>query len=195
MRRMPREAMMTPTTPQGTKFRRKIHYINPRFQGGAALGISAMVVAGGVLFGALVYRDVGKALWDAAMRGHFLVETPYDIVRDALLWHLAGLSATVSCLTVIVFLLLVKAVRIGVGRAIAAFRTSEEGELSTPTEAGGLKEFRRFGELVDLTRASALSRIAALREEAASLAACGLPAEAFRPRWEELKRKIREVAP
>ena len=187
--------MMTPTTPQGTKFRRKIHYINPRFQGGAALGISAMVVAGGVLFGALVYRDVGKALWDAAMRGHFLVETPYDIVRDALLWHLAGLSATVSCLTVIVFLLLVKAVRIGVGRAIAAFRTSEEGDLSTLTEAGGLKEFRRFGELVDLTRASALSRIAALREEAASLAACGLPAEAFRPRWEELKRKIREVAP
>jgi hypothetical protein len=58
-----------------------------------------------------------------------------------------------------------------------------------------LTEFRRFGKLVDLTRASALSRIAALREEAASLATCGLPAEAFRPRWVELKRKIREVAP
>lgn len=187
--------MKTPTAPQGTKYRRKICYINPRFQGGAALVVSAMVVAGGVLFGALVYRDVGKALWEAAMRGHFVMETPYEIVRDALLWHLAGLSATVSCLSVIVFLLLVKAVHIGVGRAIAAFRASEEGDLSTPTEARGLTEFRRFGELVDLTRASALSRVAALREEAESLAACGLPAEAFRPRWEELKRKIREVAP
>jgi len=177
------------------KFRRKIHYINPRYQGGAALGISTMVVAGGLLFGALVYRDVGTALWDTVMRGHFVMETPYEIVRDALLWHLAGLSATVSCLTVIVFLLLVKAVRTGVGHAIAAFRASEEGDLSTPTAATGLTEFRRFGELVDLTRASALSRVAALREEAASLAECGLPAEAFGPRWEELKRKIREVAP
>jgi len=187
--------MKTPTTPPGTKYRRKIHYINPRFQGGAALVISAMVVAGSVLFGALVYRDVGKALWEASMRGHFIVETPYEIVQDALLWHLAGLSATVSCLTVIVFLLLVKAVRIGVGHAIAAFRASENGDLSTPTEARGLAEFRRFGELVDSTRASALTRVATLREEAASLAACGLPAEAFRSRWEELKRNLREVAP
>ena len=177
------------------KFRRKIRYINPRFQGGAALVVSSMVVAGGVLFGVLVYRDVGMALWEASLQGHFMVETPYAIVRDALLWHLAGLSVTVSCLTVIVFLLLLKAVRIGVGHAIAAFRASEGGDLSTPAGTRGLKEFRRFGELVDLTRASALSRVAALREEAASLAACGLPAEAFRPRWEELKRKIREVAP
>ncbi len=177
------------------KFRRKIHYINPRFQGGAALVISAVVVAGGGLFGALVYRDVGDALREAAMRGHFVMETPYEIVRDVLLRHLAGLSATVICLTVIVFLLLVRTVRIGVGHAIAAFRASEEGDLSTPTEASGLTELRRFGELVDLTRASTLSRVAALREEAASLAACGLPAEAFRLRWEKLKRKIREVAP
>ena len=186
---------MIPSARPEQKFRRKIHYINPRFQGGAALVFSAMVVAGGFLFGALVYRDVGKALWEAAMRGHFVIETPYEIVRDALLWHLAGLSATVTCLAVIVFLLLVKAVRIGVGRAIAAFRASEEGDLSMPAETRGLTEFRRFGELVDLTRANTLSRVAALREEAASLAACGLPSEAFRPRWEELKRRIREIAP
>ena len=186
---------MNPSARPDRKFRRKIRFINPRFQGGAALGISAMVVAGGGLFGALVYRDLGNALREAAMRAHYVLETPYEIVRDALLWHLAGLSVTVSCLTVIVFLLLLKAVRIGVGRAIAAFRASEEGDFSTPAGSRGLKEFRRFGELVDLTRASALSRVAALREEAASLAACGLPAEAFRRRWDELKRKIREVAP
>jgi hypothetical protein len=58
-----------------------------------------------------------------------------------------------------------------------------------------LTEFRQFGEWVDMTRASVLPRVAELREEAAFLAACGFPAEAFRPRWEELKRKIREVAP
>jgi hypothetical protein len=188
--------MKTPIPPPpGTKFRRKIHYINPRFQGGAALVISAMVVVGGVLFGGLVYRDVGKALWESAMQAHFTMDTPYEIVRDALLRHLAGLSVTVTLLTVAVFLLLVKAIRVGVHRAIASFRASEEGDLSTPTDSRGLAEFRRFGELVDLTRASALSRVAALREEVASLAACGLPAESFRPRWEELKRKIREVAP
>ena len=186
---------MRPSAQPERKFRRKIHYINPRFQGGAALVISAVVVVGGILFGWLVYRDVGDALREAAMRAHFTMETPHEIVRNALLRHLAGLSVTVTFLTVVVFLLLVKGVRIGVGRAIEAFRASEEGDLSTPTEAGGLKEFRRFGELVDLTRESALSRVTALREEAESLAACGLPAEAFRPRWEELKRKIREVAP
>lgn len=187
--------MKTPTVPQGMPFRRKIHFINPRFQGGAALLVSSMVLAGSVLFGALVYRDVGKALWEAAMRGHFDMGTPYEIVRVALLQHLAGLSATVTCLAVIAFLLLVKAVRIGVGCAIAAFRASEEGDLSTPTEGRGMAEFRRFGTLVDLTRTSTLSRISALREEAESLAASGLPDEAFRARWEELKRKIREVAP
>jgi hypothetical protein len=186
---------MSRLTPAEKKIRRKIRYINPRFQGGAALVIFAIVVAGGALFGGLVYRDVGEALREAAMRGHFNMESPYEIVRDELLWHLAGLSATVTFLAVIVFLLLVKSVRIGVGHSIAAFRASEGGDLSTPTESRGLKEFRRFGELVDLTRAIALSRVAPLREEAASLAACGLPAEAFRPRWEELKRKIQEVAP
>jgi hypothetical protein len=187
--------MKTPTIPQGVQFRRKIHYVNPRFQGGAILGISAIAIAGSALFGALVYRDVGRALWESAMRGHYAMETPYEIVRDALLTHLAGLSVTVSCLAVIAFLLLMKAVRNGVGQEIAAFRASEAGDLSTPTNARGLSEFRRFGVLVDLTRASALSRISALRDEAASLAACDLPPEAFRLRWEELKRKIREVAP
>jgi hypothetical protein len=177
------------------KYRRKIRFINPRFQGGAALAVSAMVGVGGLLFGALVYRDAGNALREAAMRGHFNMGTPYGIVRDVLLFHLAGLSATVTLLTVVVFLLLLRGIRVGVGRAIAAFRASEEGDLSTPAGKGGLQEFRRFGELVDLTRASALSQVAALREEAAALAACDLPAEAFRSRWEELKRKMREVAP
>jgi len=177
------------------KFRRKIRYVNPRLQGGAALVFSGMIVAGGVLFGSLVYRDVGKALWAAAMRGHYMFETPYEIVRNALLWHLAGLSATVACLSAGVFFFLLRAIHRGIGRVTGVLRGSEEGELSTPTDAGGLTEFSRFGEVVDAARGDTLQRIVAIREEAASLAASGLPPEAFRPRWDELKRKVREIAP
>ncbi len=187
--------MKTPSMRPEQKFRRKIYYINPRFQGGAALVFSAMIVAGGILFGRLVYGDLGQALWAAAMQGHYTMDTPYEIARDALLWHLAGLSATVSCLAVIVFLFLVRAIRRGIGRVIEALRASEDGDLSTPTDARGLTEFARFGERVDAARADTLSRIVALREEAASLSAGGVPPEEFRTRWDELKRTIREVAP
>ncbi len=186
--------MKLPAARPEQKFRRKIHYINPRFQGGAALAFSAMIVAGGILWGGLVYRDLGKTLWAAAMQGHYLMETPYEIARDALLWHLAGLSATVSFLGAVVFIFLVRAVRAGVERVIEVFRASEDGDLSTPTSARGLTELARFGDLVDGARSDTLSRIVALREEAASLAASGLPSEEFHARWKELKRKIREVA-
>ncbi len=177
------------------KFRRKIRYINPRFQGGAALAFSAMIVAGGILFGGLIYRDLGRALQAAAMQGHYLMETPYEIARDTLLWHLAGLSATVTCLGVVVFLFLVRAIRRGIGRMIETLLASGNGDLSTPTDARGLSEFARFGERVDAARAHTLSRIVALREEAASLAASGLPSEEFHTRWKDLKRKVRKVAP
>ncbi len=187
--------MNPPSARPEQKYRRKIHYINPRFQGGAALVFSAVIVAGGILFGGLVYRDLGHALRAAAMQGHYMMDTPYEIVREALLWHLAGLSATVSCLGVIVFFFLVRAVRRGIGRVIEVLRASEDGDLSTPIDARGLSEFTRFGEQVDAARADTLSRIVALREEAASLSASGLPSAEFRLRWEELKRKIREVAP
>ncbi|HWS14594.1 MAG TPA: hypothetical protein VN450_00225 [Candidatus Methylomirabilis sp.] len=187
--------MKTPSARPEQKFRRKIHYINPRFQGGAALAFSAMIVAGGILFGGLVYRDVGQALWAAAMQGHYMMDSPYEIVRGALLWHLAGLSATVSCLGVIVFFLLVRAIRRGIGRVIEVLRASEDGDLSTPTDAPGVSEFARFGDMVDAARSDTLSRISALREEAASLATSDLPPEEFRARWNELKRTIREIAP
>jgi methyl-accepting chemotaxis protein len=187
--------MKTPAARPEKKFRRKIHYINPRFQGGAVLVFSAVIVAGGILFGGLVYRDLGRALWSAAMQGHYMMDTPYEIVRDALLWHLAGLSATVTCLGVIVFLFLVRAIRRGIGRVIEVLLALEDGDLSTPTDARGLTEFARFGERVDAARAHTLTRIVALREEGTSLLASGLPQEEFRSRWDEFKRKIREVAP
>ena len=195
MRRMSRESMKLSTARPERKFRRKIRYINPRFQGGAALAFAAMIVAGGILFGGLVYRDLGRAVWAAAMQGHYLMENPYEIVRDALLWHRAGLSATVTCLGVIVFLFLVRAIRRGIGRVIEMLLAVEGGDLSTPTDARGLTELARFGERVDAARAHTLSRIVALREEAASLAASGLPPEEFRSRWDGFKRKIRMVAP
>jgi len=177
------------------EFRRKIRYTNPRLQGRAALIFSGIIVACGVLFGSLVYRDVGKALWAAAARGHYMFGTPYEIARNALLWHLAGLSATVACLGAGFFFLLLRAIHRGIGRVTEVLRASDDGDLSTPTDARGLKEFGRIGELVDAARDDTLQRIVAIREEAALLAASGLPPEAFRPRWDELKRKIREIAP
>ena len=187
--------MKTPSDRPEPKFRRKIHYINPRFQGGAALVFSAVIVAGGILFGGLVYRDVGQALWSAAMQGHYMMDTPYEIVRDALLWHLAGLFATVTCLGVLVFMLLVRAIRRGIGRVIEMLMALEDGDLSTPTDARSLTEFARFGEQVDAVRDHTLSRFVALREEGASLLASGLPPGEFRSRWDEYKRKLREIAP
>jgi methyl-accepting chemotaxis protein len=96
---------------------------------------------------------------------------------------------------VIVFFFLVRATRRGIGRVIEVLRASEDGDLSTPTDAPGVSEFARFGEQVDAVRADTLSRIVALREETASLSAAGLPSGEFRARWDELRRKIREVAP
>ncbi len=195
MRRVPREPVKTPSEGRELTFRRKIHYINPRFQGGIALVFSALVVAGGIAFGALVYRDLGKALWAAAKQGHYMMDSPYDIVREELLRHLAGLFVTVSCLGVAVFFYFIHATRRGIGRVIDVFRASGEGDLSTPTDARGMMEFSRFGSLADATRAEILRQVLAVREESEALAASGLAIDPFRLRWLELKRKIREIAP
>jgi hypothetical protein len=177
------------------KFRRKIFYVNPRFQGGAALVFSAAVVLGGGLFGWLVYRDLGQALWDASMQGHYQMNTPFEIVRESLLWHLAGLFAGISVLGLIVSLLIERATKAGVGRCVDVFHAAEEGDLSTPTGDGGLDEFRRFGGHIDAARSLTLEQVQEIREEAAALSGSGASPEEFRLRWDELKRKIRRVAP
>lgn len=184
---------MTPTSPPKQKFRRKIFYVNPRFQGGAALVFSVAVVIGGALFGGLVYRDMRQALWEASMQGHYQMATPFEIVRESLLWHLAGLFAGISALGLVVSLLIERATKSGVRRCIEVFRASAEGDLSTPTGDAGLSEFARFGQHIDAARLLTLAQVREIREEAASLAG-GVSTEEFGLRWEDLKRKIRRVA-
>jgi methyl-accepting chemotaxis protein len=180
---------------QKQKFRRKIFYVNPRFQGGAALVFSAAVVLGGGLFGWLVYRDLGQALWDASMRGHYQMTTPFEIVRGSLLWHLAALFGGISLLGLIVSLLIERATKAGVGRCIEVFHAAAEGDLTTPTGDGGLDEFSRFGGHIDAARSLTLDQVREIREEAAALAGSGASPEEFDRRWDEIKRKIRGVAP
>lgn len=180
---------------QKNTFRRKIYYINPRFQGGAALVFSAAIVLGGGLFGWLVYRDLAQALWDASMRGHYQMTTPFEIVRESLAWHLGVLFAGICLLGLVVSLAIERATNAGIGRCIKVFRASEEGDLSTPTGGSGLAEFGRFGDHIDAARAMTLDQVREIREEAASLAGCGASPEDFRLRWDELKQKVRRIAP
>lgn len=175
--------------------RRRIVFISPGFQGGVAISFAVVVVAGAALFALLVYHDIKKALWDASYMGHFFFRTPYQIVNDILLTHLAGLFLGVLAVSFAVFSLQVRRIRAGIGRVIEVLAASGEGDLSTPTGAPGLKTIASFGKQVDAARSHTLSRIGEIRHDLDFLAS-GPPApEEFRRRWAGMKEKIGRLAP
>ncbi len=176
-------------------FWRKIYYVNPRFQGGAALLFAAVILAGGTLFGVSVFLYLEHALRVASLQGHYAMSTPYEVVREGVAWHVFALFAGVSLFGTAAFLLLVRATERGLGRVVEVLRASAGGDLSTPTSAPGLAEFRRFGEQVDDIRDLTLEQLGEIRGEAASLAEGDASGEDFRLRWDMLKQKIRKVAP
>lgn len=175
--------------------RRKIYYVNPRVQGTAALVFAAIVAAGGILFGVSVFLHVKGALRIASLQGHYPMSTPYDVVRNGVAWRVLALFAGVSLAGTAAFLYIVRATERGLGPVIASLRASSGRDLSTATSAPGLREFRRFGTLVDDVRALTLEQIRRIRDETASLAEGSMPEEDFRLRWDALKRKIGQVAP
>lgn len=177
------------------KNRRKIVYINPRVQGGTTLFFSAIVVAGAALFSWLVYDHIRLALWDSTYRGHFQIRTPYQIVDDIVISHLAALFVGVLAASFIAFFLLMRRIRAGIRRVAEVLELSAEGDLSTPTNAPGLKEIESFGEQLDAARAHTLSRIREIREDLAFLRSGAASPEECRSRWEDLKGKIGRVAP
>jgi len=175
--------------------RRRIMYIHPRLQGGAALCFAAVVVVGAALFALVVYYDLKRALWQTSYMGHFTFQTPYQVVDKILLTHLAGLFLGVLCVSVAVFFLLVHRVRAGIGRVTDVLKSSGEGDLSTPTEAPGPKSIAVYGSQVDAARAHTLSRIEEIRAELDFLSSGTQAPGEFRNRWEALKEKIGRIAP
>jgi hypothetical protein len=172
----------------------RFRYVTPRYQGPAVLAFAAIIAIGGAIFWKLVDDEFQRVFLHVAIRGHYTFDSAYDIVRDLLTWHLAGLFFGVFLAGSVLVLLLVAATRHGIGKAIDSLRASEDGDLSTPTGTGPIGEFHRFGEKIDAARSETLASVQGIRGEAAALAAGGMSPEEFRLRWDELKQRIRTVA-
>ncbi|MBI5420646.1 MAG: hypothetical protein HZA60_11200 [Deltaproteobacteria bacterium] len=175
---------------------RRVILINPRFQGRVALLFAAVILLGGAVLAFMIYREAREALWDASVRGHFQAGlTPYRIVEEILIRHLAVLVAGILLASFLLFFLLMRSIGAGIQRLVDVLRLSGEGDLSTPTRAPGPGEIASFGEQLDGIRARTLTLIDEIRSEAGSLRNEALPPEAFRQRWEELKTKVGRLAP
>jgi hypothetical protein len=170
-------------------------YVNPRFQGPAMLAFAAIIATGGAIFWKLVDGEFQRVFLLTAIRGHYTFDSAYDIVRDLLARHLAGLFVGVFLAGSVLVLLLVAATRYGIGKAVDSLRAAADGDLSTPTGKGLIGEFDRFGENIDVARSDTLASIMQIRSETTALAAGGISPEEFRLRWDDLKQRIRRIAP
>jgi len=175
--------------------RTRIRYVSPRFQGPAALAFAVIIAAGGAIFWKLVDGEFQRVFLRAAIRGHYTFGSAYDIVRDLLARHLAGLFVGVFLTGSVLVLLLVAATRHGIGKVVDSLRASADGDLSTPTIKGPIGDFTRFGEKIDAARSDTLAFVQEIRSETAALSAGGISQEEFRLRWDELKQRIRRIAP
>ena len=175
--------------------RPRIRYVSPRFQGPAVLAFAVLVATGGAIFWKLVDSEFRRVFLHVAIRGHYAFDSAYDIVRDLLAWHLACLFVGVFLTGSVLVLVLVAATRRGIGRAVASLRRSADGDLSTPTGTSSIGEFDRFGKKIDAARSDTLASVLKIRGEAAALAAGGISPEEYRLRWDELKHRIRRIAP
>ncbi len=174
---------------------RKIYFVNPRSQGGAALLFSSVFLIGGVIFGLLLHRHMHQALLNASLQGHYAIVNASEIVRGPLLWHVVSLFAGVFLVSAAVFRFLLRAIHRCVERIAEVFRASEGGDLSTPSDSSSLAEFARFGSRVDAVRALTLEQIDGVRQEVALLASGERSREEFRLHWDMLKQRIRRIAP
>ena len=175
--------------------RRKIIFISPRFQGGAALVFAAVVVVGWALFSWRVYGDVTRALRDISLTAHYQFKSAYDVVGASVVRHLAALVAGTFLACAALFFLGIRRIRIGTERIVAAFRRSEEGDLSTPTDVPAPGEFAAVGKQIDAARARTLEVVGAIRGEIDSMRKESLPEDEFMTRWEGLKDRIGRLAP
>jgi hypothetical protein len=129
----------------------------------------------------------------AAIRGHYTFNSAYDIVRNLLAFHLAGLFVGVF-LTGRSWFCSCRRHEHGIGKAVKSMRASADGNRPR-RPARPIGEFERFGEKIDAARSDTLVSVLKIRSEAATLAAGGISQEEFRLRWDELKQRIRRIAP
>jgi hypothetical protein len=175
--------------------RPRIRYVSPRFQGPAVLAFAAIIILWGAIFWKLVDREFQRVFLHAAIQGHYTFDTAYDIVRDLLASRLAGLFGGVFLTGSILVLLLIATTRHGIGKIVDSLRASADGDLTTPTGTSPIREFDRFGKNIDVARSDTLASILRIRSEVEDLAASGISPEEFRLRWDDLKQRIREIAP
>jgi len=184
---------MSPRAPRHAA--RRTVFVNPRFQGGVALCFAAVVCAGAVLF-ALSFHNYSKsALRIASIKGHYHFLTPYDIIGGALGRHVAALSVGVLAASLLVLILLVRRIRRGAERLVETFRISMDGDLSSPANAGELRDIADLGKKIDAARGRTLSKIREIAAEAEFLRNEPLSDDEFARRWDGMKAAIRRLAP
>ncbi len=177
------------------KKRRKIVFISPLFQGGAALAFAAIVFAGAALFAFLVHRDASQALRDASLSAHFRFVSAYDVVRAPLVRDLAWLFAGTLVAGIALFVAMVRVICARTERIAAVFRLSGEGDLSTPTDVQGPGEFPVLGKQIDAARGQTLEAISGIRAEVELMRKESLSEEEFLRRWDGIKDRIGRIAP
>jgi methyl-accepting chemotaxis protein len=177
------------------KFRRRTKLVSPRFQGGAAILLVAVVLAAGALVAVQLFRDLRQALWDASAGGHFGFPTPFRIVSDILVRQLLALFALVFAGGSLAFLWYVRRIRLGISRLTEVFETVEKGDLSSPSNVRSFKDLVDFGVEIDEVRSYTLGLIEEIREEAKAIRTSDLSQVEFEKRWEALKKKIGRIAP
>jgi len=176
-------------------FRRRNKLVSPKLQGRPAVLIIAVVLAAGALAGLLLFFAMRQALGDASASGHFGFPTPFRIVSGILLRQLLALFALVFAGGSLAFLWYVRRIRMGVSRLTEVFKAAERGDLSSPSNARGFKDFVEFGANVDEVRSFTLARIEEARREAEAMRTSDLSQVEFERRWDALKEKIGRIAP
>lgn len=175
--------------------RRRSVLINPRIQIGTALVFTVVVLLGGTLFAWILYRGSREALWAASIKGHFQVDSPYQVVSDRMVLQLITLFAGVTAAGILTFQLLLRRIRVGMNRLREVLRLSGDGDLSSPTNAPGLRDIAIFGKQLDAVRGYTLDQIREIREEVEVLRKEPLSPEEFQERWERVKEKIGRIVP
>ena len=176
-------------------FRRRTKLVSPKFQGGAAILIIAVVLSAAALVGLFLFRDMRQALGNASASGHFGFPTSFRIVSDILVRQLLALFAFVFAGGFLAFLWYVRRIRLGIARLTEAFEAAEKGDLSSPSDARGFKELVNFGAEIDEVRSYTLALIEEVRGEAEAIRTSDLSQVEFEKRWEALKEKIGRIVP